>query len=139
MIARIFIPLLVSVCLASAQEESPPASEPISPGSPAVSALPISTTPPLSASLTPLPAAAASQLTDVLFKNLKARSIGPAVMGGRISDIAIDPRNPFVFYVGLGHGGVFKTNDNECRSIRSSISSLHFRSVRLPLRHQIRT
>jgi photosystem II stability/assembly factor-like uncharacterized protein len=33
-------------------------------------------------------------------------------MGGRISDIAIDPHNPFVFYVGLGHGGVFKTNDN---------------------------
>ncbi len=33
-------------------------------------------------------------------------------MGGRVSDIAIDPRNPFVFYVGLGHGGVFKTNDN---------------------------
>ncbi len=53
-----------------------------------------------------------AQLTDVLFKNLKARSIGPAVMGGRVSDIAIDPRNPFVFYVGLGHGGVFKTNDN---------------------------
>jgi photosystem II stability/assembly factor-like uncharacterized protein len=50
-------------------------------------------------------------LTDVLFKNLKARSIGPAVMGGRISDIAIDPRNPFVFYVGLGHGGIFKSGD----------------------------
>jgi photosystem II stability/assembly factor-like uncharacterized protein len=33
-------------------------------------------------------------------------------MGGRVSDIVIDPRNPFVFYVGLGHGGVFKTNDN---------------------------
>jgi photosystem II stability/assembly factor-like uncharacterized protein len=33
-------------------------------------------------------------------------------MGGRVSDIAIDPRNPFVFYVGLAHGGVFKTNDN---------------------------
>ncbi len=33
-------------------------------------------------------------------------------MGGRVSDIAIDPRNPFVFYVGLGHGGIFKTNDN---------------------------
>jgi len=51
-------------------------------------------------------------LSQALFKNLKARSIGPAVMGGRVSDIAIDPRNPFVFYVGLGHGGVFKTNDN---------------------------
>lgn len=33
-------------------------------------------------------------------------------MGGRISDIAIDPKNPYVFYVGLAHGGVFKTNDN---------------------------
>src|SRR5438477_11271115 len=54
----------------------------------------------------------APPLSQALFKNLKARSIGPAVMGGRVSDIAIDPRNPFVFYVGLGHGGVFKTNDN---------------------------
>jgi hypothetical protein len=51
-------------------------------------------------------------LTDVLFKNLKARSIGPAVMGGRVSDIALDPHNPFIFYVGLAHGGVFKTEDN---------------------------
>ena len=33
-------------------------------------------------------------------------------MGGRVSDIAISPHNPFVFYVGLAHGGVFKTNDN---------------------------
>ena len=52
------------------------------------------------------------QLTDVHFKNLKVRWIGPAVMGGRVSDIAIDPRNPSVFYVGLAHGGVFKTGDN---------------------------
>ncbi|MGE5208339.1 MAG: WD40/YVTN/BNR-like repeat-containing protein, partial [Alphaproteobacteria bacterium] len=51
-------------------------------------------------------------LNEALFKNLKARSIGPAVMGGRTTDIAIDPHNPFVFYVGLAHGGVFKTNDN---------------------------
>jgi photosystem II stability/assembly factor-like uncharacterized protein len=51
-------------------------------------------------------------LNEALFKNLKARSIGPAVMGGRVSDIAIDPRNPFIFYVGFGHGGIFKTNDN---------------------------
>src|SRR6266702_8191043 len=58
------------------------------------------------------PSPGALPLSQALFKNLKARSIGPAVMGGRISDIAIDPRNPFVFYVGLGHGGVFKTNDN---------------------------
>ena len=66
----------------------------------------------LSSSVTPTPSPTPPQLTDVLFKNLKARSIGPAVMGGRVSDIAISPNNPFVFYVGLGHGGVFKTNDN---------------------------
>jgi photosystem II stability/assembly factor-like uncharacterized protein len=52
------------------------------------------------------------QLTDVLFKNLKVRGIGPAVMGGRVSDIAIDPRNPALFYVGLATGGLFKTGDN---------------------------
>src|SRR6476646_5788715 len=51
-------------------------------------------------------------LTDVLFKNFKARSIGPATMGGRVTDIAIDPRNPAVFYVGLATGGLFKTGDN---------------------------
>ena len=33
-------------------------------------------------------------------------------MGGRVSDIAIDPRNPAVFYVGLGTGGIFKTGNN---------------------------
>jgi hypothetical protein len=54
----------------------------------------------------------APPLSEVLFKNLKARSIGPAIMGGRVSDIAIDPRNPFVFYVGLATGGLFKTGDN---------------------------
>src|SRR5437763_14673705 len=94
-----------------AQEESPPASAPISAGSPPASS-PANTTPPMSASVTPAPSSGATQLTDVLFKNLKARSIGPAVMGGRVSDIAIDPHNPFVFYVALGHGGVFKSGDS---------------------------
>ena len=52
------------------------------------------------------------RLTDLLFKGLKARAIGPAVMGGRVSDLAIDPRNPALFYVGLGTGGIFKSNNN---------------------------
>ncbi len=52
------------------------------------------------------------KLTDILFKNFKARSIGPAAMGGRVSDIAIDPRNPAIFFVGLSTGGLFKTGDN---------------------------
>ncbi|PYK70764.1 MAG: hypothetical protein DME42_12045, partial [Verrucomicrobia bacterium] len=51
-------------------------------------------------------------MTDIFFKNFKARSIGPAAMGGRVSDIAIDPRNPATFFVGLSTGGLFKTGDN---------------------------
>ena len=107
--------LFLSLSMASpllAQKDQPHRIETTqSPGnSPASS--PESTTLPLTAAETPSPSPAAPQLTDVLFKNLKARSIGPAVMGGRVSDIAIDPRNPFVFYVGLAHGGVFKTGDN---------------------------
>src|SRR6267378_6835338 len=100
-LALVFGLLFTSISLA--QEESPPASAPAAAESRPV-ASPVSTTPPLSAWVTPAPSSGAPQLTDVLFKNLKARSIGPAVMGGRVSDIAIDPRNPFVFYVALGHG-----------------------------------
>ncbi len=64
------------------------------------------------AASTPAPSSAPAQLTDVHLKSWKARSIGPAVMGGRVSDIALDPRNPAVFYVGLGTGGLFKTGNN---------------------------
>jgi photosystem II stability/assembly factor-like uncharacterized protein len=110
MIARFLMTgsLLVSFNVASvsrAQEQTP--ANPI--GSPTASATAPAV---LSSTATATPSATPPRLSDVLFKNLKARSIGPAVMGGRVSDIAIDPRNPFVFYVGFGHGGVFKTNDN---------------------------
>src|SRR6266487_2682685 len=94
------------VDLLSAQETPSPSRQSTATETVLASATPPSPAPASTPSPTP------PQLTDVLFKNLKARSIGPAVMGGRVSDIAIDPHNPFVFYVGLGHGGVFKTNDN---------------------------
>src|SRR3954470_20807303 len=95
------------------QEEEVRRTEPVTATSPSAAASAAATTPPLSSAVTPSPAPAGPPaLTDVLFKNLKARAIGPAVMGGRVSDIAIDPRNPFIFYVGLAHGGVFKTGDN---------------------------
>src|SRR5437667_12724033 len=94
--------LVVSVFAISAV----PAQESPSPSSATV-ASPIASLAP-----TATPSPGALPLSAALFKNLKARSIGPAVMGGRVSDIAIDPRNPFVFYVGLGNGGLFKTNDN---------------------------
>ena len=41
----------------------------------------------------------------------KFRSIGPAFMSGRIADIAIDPKNENTWYVAVGSGGVWKTNN----------------------------
>jgi photosystem II stability/assembly factor-like uncharacterized protein len=40
---------------------------------------------------------------------LKLRSIGPAVMGGRIADIAVSPTNPSTWYVAAGSGNLWKT------------------------------
>ncbi len=45
-------------------------------------------------------------------KIFKARSIGPALMGGRVSDIALDPANPDGIWVGLATGGVLKSVNN---------------------------
>ena len=50
-------------------------------------------------------------LTDKL-KNLDFREIGPAVMGGRIDDIAVVENNPNTVYVGPATGGVWKTTNN---------------------------
>src|SRR5690349_21049045 len=92
-----------------AQEESPPASSPGTRPSPGTA--PAARPPPRSASVPPLPCSGTPPLTDVRCAGLKARALGPAVMVGRVSDIAIDPRHPFVFYVGLGHGGTCKSGD----------------------------
>ena len=50
-----------------------------------------------------------ADLTDDVLKGFSFRSIGPAVMGGRIDDFAVDPKNPEVFYVATAAGGLFKT------------------------------
>ncbi len=41
----------------------------------------------------------------------KFRSIGPAFMSGRISDIAIDPKNENIWYVAVASGGAWKTEN----------------------------
>jgi photosystem II stability/assembly factor-like uncharacterized protein len=58
------------------------------------------------------PSPPVSPVTEAALKNLKARAIGPAVMGGRVSDIAFDPKDPFTFYVATAHGGLMKTTDS---------------------------
>lgn len=46
------------------------------------------------------------------FAALRARSIGPANMSGRIVDIAVNESNPYEFYAASATGGVWKTLDN---------------------------
>ena len=48
---------------------------------------------------------------EATFKGLEMRSIGPAFMSGRISDIVMDPEDPSTWYVGVGSGGVWKTTN----------------------------
>ena len=46
------------------------------------------------------------------FSGLKFRSIGPALMSGRISSIAINPTDKSNWYIGVASGGVWKTTNS---------------------------
>ncbi|MEL7024410.1 MAG: glycosyl hydrolase [Pseudomonadota bacterium] len=48
---------------------------------------------------------------EATFKGLEWRSIGPAFMSGRISDIAIHPDRQNTWYVATGSGGIWKTEN----------------------------
>ena len=62
------------------------------------------------------PAAAAPVSADSAAKTptidgLALRSIGPAVLSGRIIDLAIHPRQPRTWYIAVASGGVWKTTN----------------------------
>jgi photosystem II stability/assembly factor-like uncharacterized protein len=46
------------------------------------------------------------------FDALHFRSIGPATMSGRISDVAVYEKNPAHYYAATAHGGLWKTTSN---------------------------
>jgi len=61
----------------------------------------------------PRPAAApATTASADPFPGLQFRNIGPAVMGGRVDDLAVLESNPAVFYVATATGGLWKTVNN---------------------------
>jgi photosystem II stability/assembly factor-like uncharacterized protein len=69
----------------------------------------------------PVPAAiaatpAADRLTprsgSSLIQNLPFKSVGPTVMSGRVVDLAVNPANPFEFYVAYASGGLWHTANN---------------------------
>jgi photosystem II stability/assembly factor-like uncharacterized protein len=49
--------------------------------------------------------------TSSIYNGLKFRSIGPSLMSGRIADIVIHPNNENIWYVAVGSGGVWKTEN----------------------------
>jgi photosystem II stability/assembly factor-like uncharacterized protein len=53
----------------------------------------------------------ASVFTDSTFAGLKLRNIGPAFMSGRIADIAIQPGDYSQWYVAVGSGGIWRTDN----------------------------
>src|SRR3954469_25936391 len=52
-----------------------------------------------------------NRLTADTFRDYAFRSIGPGVTTGRISDVAVDPKNPSVWYVASAAGNLFKTEN----------------------------
>ena len=58
-----------------------------------------------------LTASTLSAQTRSPFDALKAREVGPAVMGGRMHDVQIDPKDPAVLYVATAAGGLWKSSN----------------------------
>lgn len=49
---------------------------------------------------------------EALIQNVVGRNIGPTVFSGRVSDIAVHPDDPSIFYVAYASGGLWKTENN---------------------------
>ena len=52
-----------------------------------------------------------SKTEKVSLNAFKFRNVGPAFLSGRIADIAIHPNNENIWYVAVGSGGVWMTNN----------------------------
>jgi len=57
------------------------------------------------------PGGSTDRLSADLLKGIELRSIGPGLSTGRIADIAIDPKNPSIWYVASAFGGLWKTTN----------------------------
>ena len=51
-------------------------------------------------------------LKNVSLSGLSFRSIGPAITGGRVIGIAVNPFNHSEYYIASGNGGLWKTENN---------------------------
>ncbi|MHB1194451.1 MAG: WD40/YVTN/BNR-like repeat-containing protein [Longimicrobiales bacterium] len=53
----------------------------------------------------------AAPITSAELSGFHARSIGPAVTGGRITDVEIHPGHPSTIYIGTASGGIWKSTN----------------------------
>jgi photosystem II stability/assembly factor-like uncharacterized protein len=53
-----------------------------------------------------------SPIDNSIYQRLQFRSIGPAIMGGRIDDFAVVESNPHIIYAATASGGIWKTVNN---------------------------
>ena len=51
-------------------------------------------------------------LKNISLSGLSFRSIGPAVTAGRVVAIAVNPNDQSEYYVGSGHGSLWKTTNS---------------------------
>ncbi len=56
--------------------------------------------------------ALAQSIDQTTLDQIAFRELGPALFGGRITDIELDPVNPHAFYVAGASGGLFRTFNN---------------------------
>lgn len=47
-----------------------------------------------------------------IVSNVNFRSVGPTIMSGRVTDLAVDPSDPTHFYVAYASGGLWETHNN---------------------------
>jgi photosystem II stability/assembly factor-like uncharacterized protein len=62
--------------------------------------------------LFPFTGIAKAQSAASPFDSLHFRSIGPAVTGGRIHDVEVDPKDPSIIYIATASGGIWKTTNH---------------------------
>lgn len=91
--------VLAATSIASAQEETAPADQSVDES--AVEGADEAAT-----------ASEEKKLTSGDLNALKFRSIGPALMSGRVADVAIDPVKPSTWYVAVGSGNLWKTTNS---------------------------
>ncbi len=65
----------------------------------------------LGATLANVSASSGSAIDMKKLEAMKPRSIGPAAMSGRVTAIAVDPRNGDVIYIGSASGGIWKSKN----------------------------